>query len=92
MYVDRPLLLSGLKFDLRLYVVVTGLRPLRAYLFRDGLVRVCTEPYAPPSASNLQNRQMHLTNYAVNKSSRKFRSSFSAGYSPEEDQEEQQQV
>jgi hypothetical protein len=84
-YLDRPLLLNGYKFDLRLYVLVISLDPLVAFLYDDGLVRVCTETYQAPEETNLSNLQMHLTNYAVNKTSGKFKSRYSAGFSPEED-------
>ena len=42
------------------------------YLFRDGLVRMCTEEYHRPNSSNMTDRCMHLTNYAVNKRSKKY--------------------
>ena len=40
---------------------------LRGEQFKDGLVRLCTEEYVRPSSSNLDERCMHLTNYAINK-------------------------
>lgn len=65
-YIDRPLLLRGYKFDLRLYVVVTSYDPLKAYLFGEGLVRLATEPFSL-DVRTLSRRTMHLTNYSVNK-------------------------
>ncbi|OMJ71358.1 hypothetical protein SteCoe_30443 [Stentor coeruleus] len=71
-YINNPLLIDGLKFDLRIYVLVAGCDPLRVYIHEEGLARFATEPYAPPDMNNLNNRFMHLTNYAVNKHNEKF--------------------
>lgn len=71
-YVKKPLLIDGFKFDLRIYCFVTSVKPLRMYLFQDGLVRMCTEEYVKPTKENLDNACMHLTNYAVNKHNEHF--------------------
>jgi hypothetical protein len=34
-YIEHPLLVGGRKFDLRIYVLVTGYNPLRAYVHRQ---------------------------------------------------------
>ena len=39
-YLTKPYLINGHKFDLRLYVLLTGIDPLRVFLYKDGLVRL----------------------------------------------------
>jgi len=41
-YIHNPLLVNGLKFDLRVYVVIVGTDPLSAYICNEGLARFCT--------------------------------------------------
>lgn len=69
-YIHNPMLIDGRKFDLRLYVLVTSMEPLRVYLFEEGLVRFSTKRY---SLKNLRSRFTHLTNYSINKKSGSFK-------------------
>uniref|UniRef100_A0A6I8P394 Tubulin tyrosine ligase like 7 n=1 Tax=Ornithorhynchus anatinus TaxID=9258 RepID=A0A6I8P394_ORNAN len=71
-YLDKPFLMEGYKFDLRIYILVTSCDPLKIFLYHDGLVRMGTEKYSPPSDSNLSQLYMHLTNYSVNKHNEHF--------------------
>ena len=71
-YLTKPYLIDGFKFDLRLYVLVNGISPLRVYLWNDGLARFATVPYETPNSKNMSNLFMHLTNYAINKDSEDF--------------------
>ena len=66
-YLAAPMLCDGLKFDLRLYVVVRSLQPLQVYLYREGMARFATSQYEPPDESNLRDVFMHLTNASLNK-------------------------
>ncbi|OMJ87548.1 hypothetical protein SteCoe_10725 [Stentor coeruleus] len=71
-YLKDPLLIDGLKFDLRIYVLLAGCNPLRVYIHDQGLARLATEPFSPPNVHNMHDMCMHLTNYAVNKNNSKF--------------------
>uniref|UniRef100_A0A2K5PW39 Tubulin tyrosine ligase like 2 n=1 Tax=Cebus imitator TaxID=2715852 RepID=A0A2K5PW39_CEBIM len=53
------------KSDLRIYVCVTGFKPLTIYVYREGLVQFATEKF---DLSNLQNDYAHLTNSSINRS------------------------
>lgn len=71
-YMTQPHLLDGLKYDLRIYVLLAGCDPMRVYIYNEGLARLATEQYVPPNHRNLQDMCMHLTNYAINKNNDKF--------------------
>ena len=38
-YISNPLLIDHLKFDVRIYVLMTSIEPLKLYVYEDGLVR-----------------------------------------------------
>lgn len=71
-YIDPPYLIDGLKFDLRIYVLLYGINPLRIYLYEEGLARFATKQYEAPKGKNLKDVYMHLTNYAINKQSSNY--------------------
>jgi hypothetical protein len=72
-YVAQPVLTqSGRKFDLRAWLLVASLDPLRLFVVRDAHVRVASEPYDPAPAY-LKHACMHLTNGKVQKECRKHR-------------------
>ncbi|KAJ8394493.1 hypothetical protein AAFF_G00045030 [Aldrovandia affinis] len=72
-YLHKPFLISGSKFDLRIYVYVSSYDPLRIYIFTDGLVRFASCKYSS-SMKSLSNKFMHLTNYSVNKQNSEYQS------------------
>uniref|UniRef100_A0A3B5MW30 Tubulin tyrosine ligase-like family, member 2 n=1 Tax=Xiphophorus couchianus TaxID=32473 RepID=A0A3B5MW30_9TELE len=63
-YISNPLLISGYKFDLRIYVCVKSFHPLTVYIHQEALVRFATEKY---NLSSLSNVFAHLTNTSINK-------------------------
>ena len=70
-YLPKPLLLNGLKFDLRLYVLLLGTEGFPAFLSKEGLARFCTERYQPPDDSTRNKTKSFLTNYTLNKKIRR---------------------
>ncbi|KAI5717231.1 hypothetical protein M8J77_002320 [Diaphorina citri] len=71
-YIANPFLIDGLKFDMRVYTLITSFDPMRIYVHKDGIVRFATVKYERPKQGNLTNKYMHLTNYSVNKHSISF--------------------
>ncbi len=63
-YIANPHLLGGYKYTLRVFVLVTSLDPLRAWVFPDGLTKMATQPFTADRAS-LGNLFIHLTNPGV---------------------------
>jgi hypothetical protein len=72
------LLIDDLKFDLRVYVALTSINPLRIYMYEDGLVRFATHKYKPFVANGKQSQYTHLTNYSLNKFSANFQNNTDA--------------
>ena len=70
-YVDNPFLLGGLKFDVRVYVLLTSVDPVQLYVYEEGLVRFATQKYSNHPA-DLANNFIHLTNFSINKESDQF--------------------
>ncbi|XP_037666296.1 tubulin polyglutamylase TTLL6 isoform X2 [Choloepus didactylus] len=72
LYISKPFIIDGFKFDLRIYVLVTSCDPLRIFVYNEGLTRFATTSYSYPCSDNLDDICMHLTNYSINKHSSNF--------------------
>ena len=70
-YIINPHLINGKKYDLRIYVLVTGLKPLRIYLNKEGLARIAAEKFTL-NESSFENSFIHLTNTGINKKSKNY--------------------
>ena len=66
------MLIDGYKWDLRIYVAITSINPLRIYVYEEGLCRFASEKY---DTSDLKNIYSHLTNYSINKKNKPTASS-----------------
>ena len=49
---------------MRIYVAITQMRPMKVYLYREGIVRFSSDRY---DTSKLANLYSHLTNSSINK-------------------------
>lgn len=71
-YLSNPCLLeNGQKFDLRVYVLLTSIDPLRIYVYDEGLVRFASSKYNKQE-EGIIDQFMHLTNYFINKNNRDY--------------------
>ncbi len=62
-YLNAPHLYEGRKYVLRCYLAITSAEPLRVYLYKEGFVKLASEPYRDGDFDNLY---AHLTNPDVN--------------------------
>ena len=70
-FISNPDLINNKKYDLRLYVLLSGIKPLRIYLNKEGLVRRASENYNITEQS-IKNKCIFLTNTAINKNNTKY--------------------
>jgi hypothetical protein len=64
-YVTNLDLIHNKKYDLRLYILVTGLKPLRIYFNQEGLIRIAAKKFTL-NEEFIKNKYVHLTNTGVN--------------------------
>lgn len=72
-YIEKPLLVQDRKFDIRLYVLVSSIEPMRIYMHSAGMARFCTHKYVENSCP--KDLYMHLTNFSLNKDDKGFKRS-----------------
>ena len=69
LYIDKPLLISGRKFDIRAYAMLNSTNGLlKGYFYRDCYLRTSSKPF---DVTNFD-RYIHLTNDAVQKFSQDY--------------------
>lgn len=65
-YIGAPHLLDGYKYVLRMYVLITSLRPLVVYIHSNGVCKRTSRPYTLDPEMH-SDRYVHLTNPPVQK-------------------------
>lgn len=70
-YIDNPHLINGYKYDIRIYVALLSINPLRIYIYEEGLARFATAKYISIEKDSTS-QYTHLTNYSVNKNNANF--------------------
>ncbi|CAD8195052.1 unnamed protein product [Paramecium octaurelia] len=71
-YIENPLIIKNRKFDIRQWILVTELVPLKIYFYNECYVRFSAEEF---DIDQFHNRFAHLTNNAIAKYSQKFHKS-----------------
>ena len=62
-FVSKPHCIDGFKYDLRIFVCVCGVNPLRIYVYKDGLASLATDKLEKMSVTSLKNLDMQLVNW-----------------------------
>ncbi|OHT06114.1 Tubulin-tyrosine ligase family protein [Tritrichomonas foetus] len=69
-YISKPLIIGERKFDIRIYVFVPSIMPLRVYIHKNGLAKFCTHKYN--EHGSYDDSRAHLTNFSLNKEDLNF--------------------
>ena len=65
-YLHNPHLIKGYKYDLRFHGLVSTIKPIKLYLYNEGLVRIASEKYHF-NMKQKQDKYSYLTNLYINK-------------------------
>ena len=65
-YLENPYLIRGFKFDIRFHGLISTIKPLKLYLYKEGFVRLASEKHNFSSSLPL-NKFAFLTNLDTNK-------------------------
>ena len=68
-YISNPHLINKLKYDFRIYLLITGLSPLKLYLYKEGMVRFATKEYILDK-DHLDELYSHLTSVYINENNK----------------------
>ena len=63
-YIESPLLITGRKFDIRLYVLITSMNPFTLWFYQEYYIRLSPLKY---STADKHTASIHLTNFSVSK-------------------------
>ena len=64
-YVMNPLLINKKKFDMRAYILVTGMNPLKIYFYRDGYIKISVKDFNLNHES-INDGCIHITTSDIN--------------------------
>ena len=64
-YIMNPLLINNKKFDMRAYVLVTGMNPLKIYFYRDGYIKISVKNFTLDHDS-IRDGCIHITTSDTN--------------------------
>ena len=64
-YISNIHLINGKKYNIRFFALVSGLKPLRIYLNKEGIVQIAREKYSL-NISKLNNKYVNFVNMEIN--------------------------
>jgi hypothetical protein len=73
-YITNPFLVSGYKSHFRIHIIITGIKPCRAYMHYDSHIMFCTKPFSldDNTVGNDFDNKRHLSNFDINASSANY--------------------